>query len=162
MCCRREGNRQARSQVTVHQRALVVRVICVRSNRNGTTWHFWSTIRLATLAASADFPTPGEPLIQITLGPSTFLISFSISCKMVVRVPSIHDLDRESLFSLRALTKSSSSFLSAAAFAFFAMVADTNDESVKLYNEYIRYENQTLLCKDLYQKIPVKISCETI
>jgi len=42
------------------------------------------------------------------------------------------------------------------------MVADTNDESVKLYNEYIRYENQTLLRKDLYQKIPVKISCETI
>ena len=114
----------------------MVTVDYVRSNRNAITWRFWSTSRLVTLAAKADFPTPGDhPLIQIILGPSTFLILISISCKMVVRVPSIHDLHRGSLSSPRALTKSLSS-LSTAAFAFFAMVADTNDESVKSDNEY--------------------------
>ena len=136
MCCRREGNRRARSQATVRQRALVVTVDCVRSNRNVMTWRFWSTSRLAMLAANADFPTPGDPLIQITLGPSTFLISYSISCKMEVRVPSIHDLRRGSLFSPRALTKSSSSLLSAAVCAFCVMVADNNHKSVKLSDEY--------------------------
>ena len=114
----------------------MVTVDYVRSNRNAITWRFWSTSQLVTLAAKADFPTPGDPLIQIILGPSTFLILISISCKIVVRVPSIHDLRRGSLSSPRALTKSSSSFLSEAAFAFFAMVADTNDESVKSDNEY--------------------------
>ena len=108
----------------------------VRSNRNEIIRRFWSTSRLAMLAAKADFPTPGDPLIQITLGPSTFLISFSISCKMVVRVPSIHDLRRESRFSPRTLTISSSSFLSAAAFVSFAMVVPNDHKSVRLYNEY--------------------------
>jgi len=81
------------------------------------------------LAAKADLPTPGDPLIQITLGALTFFILFLMSCKMVVRVPSIHDLHRGGLFSPRALTKSSSSFLSAAVFAFFAMAAETNHKS---------------------------------
>jgi len=114
-CCQREGNRQARSQVTVHHRALVVMVESVQSNRNEITWCFWSTSQLAMLAARADFPTPGDPLIQIMLGPSTFLISFLISSKIMVRVSFIHDLHRGSLFSPSMCNKSSNSFFSACA-----------------------------------------------
>ena len=113
----------------------MVRVECVWSNRYAITWRFWSTSRLAMLAAKADFPTPGDPLIQIILGLLMFLISCSISCKKAVRVPSIHDLRRGSLFSPRVLTKSSSS-LSATVFTFFVIVADSNHKSVRLNNEY--------------------------
>ena len=127
---RREGYKRARSQATARQRAFVVIVVdFVLSNRKHITCRCRFCSRMATLAAKADFPTPGNPLIQIILGPLTFLISSSIFCKMAVRVPSIHGLRRESLFSPRALTKSSSSFLSAAK-------ADTNHKSVKLGDEY--------------------------
>ena len=56
------------------------------------THYYWSSSQMAMLTAKADFPTLEGPLIQTTLGPSTFLNLFSISCKMVVRVPSIHGL----------------------------------------------------------------------
>ena len=119
-CSRREGYRRARSQVTEHQRAFVVIVVdCVLSNRKYITCRCCSCSRMAMLAAKADFPTPVNPLIQITLGLLTLLISLSILVKMVVRVFSIHGLHRGSLFSPRALTKSFSSFSSAAVFAFF-------------------------------------------
>ena len=83
-------------------------VDCVRSNRNHITCRPWSCSRLVMLATKADFPTPGDPLIHITLWPSVFLIPCSISCKMSWRVPSIHGSRRGSLFPPRARTKSSS------------------------------------------------------
>ena len=70
------------------------------------------------LVANANLPTPGDPLIQITLSPSVLLIPVSICCKMSRRVPSIHGSQRESLFPPRALNKSSNFFCSAALFAF--------------------------------------------
>ena len=106
---------RARSQATVRHRALVVMVEFVRSNRNEITWRFWSTSRLAMLAAKADFPTPGDPLIQITFETLTFLISVSMSCKMVVRVPSRHALRKGSPFSPSMCNKSSNSFFLACA-----------------------------------------------
>ena len=134
---RREGYRRARSQATAHQRAFVVIVVDrVLSNRKHITCRCCPCSRMAMLAAKADFPTPGNPLIQITLGPSTLLISLSILVKMAVRVPSMHGLRKGSLLSPRALNKSSSSFLSAAVFAFFTVVANTNHKSVKLGDEY--------------------------
>jgi len=42
----------------------------------------------------------------------------------------------------------------------FAIMADTTSQTIWTMN--IRHENQTLLCSDLYKKIPVEISCETI
>ena len=56
------------------------------------------------LAAKADFPTPGDPLIQIILWPPVFLTSVSIACRMSLRVPSMHDLRSLSFFPPRALT----------------------------------------------------------
>ena len=70
------------------------------------------------LAAKADFPTPGDPLIQIILWPLAFLTSVSIACRMSLQVPSIHDLRSSSFFPPRVLTRSSSSFLSATVFSF--------------------------------------------
>ena len=67
------------------------------SNLNDITRRFWSSGQMAVLAAKADFPTPGDPLLQIRLRPSTFFISSPISCKTAVRVPSIHHLRRGSL-----------------------------------------------------------------
>jgi len=58
------------------------------------------------LAARADFPTPGDPLIHITLWLLALLTLFLISYRIVCRVPSMHDLRRGSLFPPRALTKS--------------------------------------------------------
>ena len=71
------------------------------------------------LTAKADFPTPGDPLIQIILWPPAFLASVSIAGRMSLRVPSIHDLRSLSFFLPRALTKSSSSFFSATVFSFY-------------------------------------------
>ena len=55
---------------------------------------------------------------------------------MAMRVPAIHGVRRESLFSPRALTKSSSSFLSATVSTFFVMMADTNRQLVSSDDEY--------------------------
>ena len=119
MCWRTEGYRRARPRATTRQSASVVMVVdFVQSKRNNITWRSCSCSRAAILAANADFLTPGDPLIQITLWPSTFWISFSISCRTDLRVPSIHGLRKESLFSPRARTRSSSSFCSASTFAF--------------------------------------------
>ena len=110
MCWRTEGYRRARPRATTRQKASVVMVVdCVRSKRNDMTWRSCPCSRAVILAANADFPTPGDPLIQITLWLSTLWISFSISCRTVVRVPSIHGLRRKSLFSPRARTKTSNS-----------------------------------------------------
>jgi len=38
------------------------------------------------------------------------------------------------------------------------MMADITNQ--KIWTMKIRHEDQTLLCSDLYKKIPVKISCE--
>jgi len=56
------------------------------------------------LTAKADFSTPGDPLIQITLWPPAFLTSVSITCRMSLWVPSIYDLCSLSFFPPRALT----------------------------------------------------------
>ena len=164
---RSEGCRRARSQATARQRAFVVIVIdCVLSNRKYITCRCCSCSRMAMLAAKADFPSPGNPLIQITSGPSTLLISLSILVKMAVRVPSMHGLHRGSLFSPRALTKSSSSFLSAAVFAFFAVVANTNHKSVKLNDEYQPWRPDLVLLgslsKHLGQKFPHKYPVSSV
>ena len=117
-CWRRDGYWRTRLQATTRQSASVVIVVdCVRSNWNHITCCFWLCSRLVMLDAKADLPTPGDPLIQITLWLSVFLISVSIFFKMSRRVPSIHGSQRGSLFSPRALTKSSSSFCSVLAFA---------------------------------------------
>jgi len=122
---------RARSQATVRHRALVVMVESVQSNRNEIIWRFWSTSRLAMLAAKADFPTPGDPLIQITPGPLTFLISVSMSCKMVVRVPSRHALRQGSPFSPRVRVKSSNSFFSTCAM-WISILRSRSNLSLKL------------------------------
>jgi len=96
-----------RSQATTHQRASVVIVAnCVRSNRNDITCRPMPSSRVEMLAARADFPTPGDPLIHITLWLLALLTLFLISYRIVCRVPSMHDLRRGSLFPPRALTKS--------------------------------------------------------
>ena len=59
---------------------------------------FWSCSWVEMLAAKADFLTPGDPLIQITLWPPVFLTSVSIACRMSLRVPSIHNLHSLSFF----------------------------------------------------------------
>ena len=116
-CCRIKEYQTARSWATTRHRAFVVIVVdCVRSNRNHVTCRFWSCSRFVMLAAKADLPTPGDPLIQITFWPSVLLILFSISCKMSRRVPAIHGSRSGSLFSPGALTKLSSSFCSVLAF----------------------------------------------
>ena len=71
------------------------------------------------LTAKADFPTPGDPLIQIILWPLVFLTLVSVACRMPLWVPSIHDLCSLSFFHPRALTKLSSSFLSATVISFY-------------------------------------------
>ena len=68
------------------------------------------------LAAGADFPISGDPLIQIILWPLVFLTSVSIACRMLLRVPSIHDLRSLSFFHPRALTNS---FFSVTVFLFY-------------------------------------------
>ena len=80
---------------------------------------FWSRSWVEMLTAKADFPTPGDPLIQIILWPLVFLTLVSIGCRMPLRVPSIHDLSSLSFFLPRTLTKSSSSFFSATVFSFY-------------------------------------------
>ena len=75
---------------------------------NHITCRFWPCSRLVMLAAKADLPTPGAPLIQITLWPLVFLIPVTISCKMSWRVPGIHGSRRGSLSPPRVCTKSSS------------------------------------------------------
>ena len=122
------------------QRAFAVAVDCVRSNRNVITWRFWSTSRLATLAAKADFPTPGDPLIQIILGPSTFLILISISCKIVIQVPSIHDLRRGSQG--RSPDRRAPCQQLPSHFLPWWLIPTTNQSSQTMN---IRYEDQTLL-----------------
>ena len=113
----KEGYRRARSQATTRQRESVLIVVdCVRSNRNEITCLFWSCSRIKILAAKADFPTPGDPLTQIILWPSTLLTSDSIACRMSLRVSFIHGSCSSSFFPPRVLTKSSSSFFSATSF----------------------------------------------
>jgi len=68
------------------------------------------------LAAQADFPIPGDPLIQIILWPLAFLASVSIAGRMSLQVPSICDLRSLSFFLPRALT---SSFFSVTVFSFY-------------------------------------------
>ena len=110
-CWRRNGYQRAKSQATIRQRASVAIVVdCVQSNRNHITCRLWRCSRSVTLAARADFPTPGNPPIQITLWPSPLLTSFSISCRMSIRVPGVHGSWRGSLVPPRALTKFSSCF----------------------------------------------------
>ena len=112
-CRRRGGYQWARPQATTRQRASVVTVVdCARSNRNHITCRFWACSLAVMLAVKADFPTPGDPLIQIKLGPSVLLIPVSIFCKMSRRVPGIHGSQSRILFPPRSLTKSSSSFCS--------------------------------------------------
>jgi len=70
-CWWRDGYWQTRSHAAKHQRASVVIVVdWVRSNWNDITCRPWSSTRVEMLAAKADFPTPGDPLFQITLWPS--------------------------------------------------------------------------------------------
>ena len=117
-CWRRRGYRRVRSEATTRHKSSIVIVDCLRSNQNDITCRPWSSSsRVAMLAANADFPTPGDPLIWITLWPSVLLISVSICCRMSRRVPSIHDSRRESLFPSRALNKSPSFFCSVTVFA---------------------------------------------
>ena len=109
-CWWRDGHQWARSQAMTRQSApIVIAVDCVQSNRNHITCRFWSCSRLVMLAANANFPTPGDPFIKITLWLLVLLISVSICCGMSRRVPFIHGSQRGSLFSLRACTKSSRS-----------------------------------------------------
>ena len=117
-CRRKEGYRRERSQVTTCQRESVVIVVdCVQSNWNDITcFLFWSYSWVEMLATKADFPTPGDPLIQIISWPPAFLASVSIACRMSLWVPSIHDLHSLSFFLPRALT---SSFFSVAVFSFY-------------------------------------------
>ena len=117
-CWHRDGYLRTRSDATTRQRASVVILVdCMRSKRNDITGRSWSSSRVKILAAKADFPTPGDPLIQITLWPSALFTLLSISCRMVCRVSFIHALCRRSLSPPRVRTKSSSSFCSAPAFA---------------------------------------------
>ena len=83
------------------------------------------------LAAKVDFPTSGDPLIQIILWPPVFLTSVSITCKMSLQVPFIHGLHILSLFSPRVLTKSSSSFYLATV---ATMAADTMNQTTWTMN----------------------------
>ena len=107
-CWRREGYQRARSQATTRHRASVVILVdSVRSKRNGITRRPWSCNRVEMLAAKADFPTPGDPLIQMTLCSPTLLIS--ILCRMAIRVPFMHGARRRSLFPPTVRTKSFSS-----------------------------------------------------
>jgi len=115
---------------------------CARSKRKVMEWRSWARSPATILAANADFLTPGDPLIQITLWPSTLWILFSISCRMVVRVPSIHGLCKESLFSPSARTKSSSSFCSVTTFTF---------ASAKLCVKRITKQEVQITCYDLLQ-----------
>ena len=118
-CWRRAGYQRARSQATTcHRASVVILVDFVRSKQNGITRRPWSCNQVEMLATNADFPTPGDPLIQMILWPSTLLTASSISCRIVCQVPSIHALHRKSLSPSRVHTKSSSSFCSAPAFAF--------------------------------------------
>ena len=119
-CRRKEGYKRARSQATTRQRESVVIVVdCVRSNRSDITCLFWSCDWVEMLAAKADFPTPGDPLIQIIVWPLVFLTLVSIACRMSLWMPSIHDLRSLSFFTPRALTKSSSSFFSTTVFLIY-------------------------------------------
>jgi len=116
-CRWKEGYKRARSQATTCQRESVVIVVdCVRSNRNDITCLFWSYSRIEMLATKTDFPTPGDPLIQIILWPLVFSTLVSIARRMSLRVPSIHDLHSLSFFPPRALT---SSFFSVTVFPFY-------------------------------------------
>ena len=115
-CFRREGYRRARSYAMARHKASVVIVVDrVLSNRKHITCRCCSWSRVAMLAAKADFPTPGNPLIQMTFGPSILLISLSILVKTSLRVPSMHGSRRESLSPISACFKSSSSFFSTCA-----------------------------------------------
>ena len=112
-CFRREGYRRARSYAMARHKASVVMVVDrVLSNRKHITCRCCSRSRMAMLAAKADFPTPGNPLTQITLGPSTLLTSLSILVKMSLRVPGMHGSRRGSLSPISACFRSSSSFFS--------------------------------------------------
>ena len=115
----------------VPEESVVIVVDCVRSNRNDITCLFWSCSRVEMLAAKADFPTPGDPLIQIILWPPVFLTSVSIACRMSLQMPSIHGSHILSLFPPRVLTKSSSSFCSATA---ATMAADTMNQTTWTMN----------------------------
>ena len=114
-CYRIEENMQAGSQATVRHRVLVVIVDSMQLNWNEITWHCWSNSQLAILATKADFPIPGNPLVQIISGPLTFLILVSMSCKIVVCMPSRHTLHKGSLFSPSMCNKLSNSFFSTCA-----------------------------------------------
>ena len=50
---------------------------------------FWSSSWVEMLTAKADFPIPGDPLIQIILWLLVFLTLVSIACRMSLRMPSI-------------------------------------------------------------------------
>ena len=92
------------------------------SSRFPTTFFLFSSSLNHSLSIhSVHFLPSLELVIQITLWPSTSLISSSSFRKMAVRVPSIHSLWRGSLFSLKAHTESSSSFWSETTLAFAGM-----------------------------------------
>ena len=183
-CRRKEGYKRARSQATTRQRESVAIVVdCVWSNQSDITCLFWSCNWVEMLAAKVDFPTPGDPLIQIILWLLVFLTLVSIACRMSLRVPSIHDLRSLSFFLPRALTRS---FFSVTVFLFydikfsihecrpwiidnlpwifetpacmdltsFAMAADTTNQKTWTMN-IDRHRDQTLLYKDLYTKISI-------
>jgi len=117
-CWWRDGYWQTRSDAMIRQRAsVVISVDRVRSNRNDITCRPWSSSQVEMLAAKADFPTPGDPFIQITLWPSALFTLLSISCRIICRVPAIHALRSRSLSPPRVCTRSSSSFCSAPAFS---------------------------------------------
>jgi len=112
-CWQRERYQWAKLQATTCQRAFVVIIVdWVRSNQNYITCWPWPCSWFVMLATNADFLTPGDPLIQITLWPSVFLIPCSICCKMSRQVPSIHRSRKGSLSPPRVLTKSPNSFFS--------------------------------------------------
>ena len=127
------------------------------------------------LTAKADFPTPGDPLVQIILWLLVLLTSVSIACKMSLWVPSIYNLHSLSFFPPSTLT------FSATVFSFYNLkfpiykcwlwitddlswifeIADMYGLNIICYggwyyeldnldNEY-RHRDQTLLYEDLSQ-----------
>jgi len=71
---------------------------------------FWSCSWVEMLTAKADFPTPGDPLVQIILWPPVLLTSVLIAYRMSLWVPSIYDLHSLSFFPLSTLTFSATVF----------------------------------------------------
>ena len=131
-CWQKKGYRQARSQAMTCQReSVVIMVDYVQLNWNNIIYLFWFCSQVEMLTAKADFPTSGDPLIQIILWLPVFLTLVSITCKMLLQVPSIHGLHILSLFPPRVLTKLSSSFCLATV---ATMAADTMNQTTWTMN----------------------------